>query len=76
MEYLEMQQISFCSYLLLLHPRTQQQLKKHMQHDTVCKAVLSYIGFIYTFYLQIFVSKSSLYTFLNSRTTTPVTHTL
>ena len=45
------------------------------QQDGTLETTLSYIGFIYTFYLQIFfVSKSSLYTILNSRTATPVRH--
>lgn len=51
---MQKKQVDFSAHVRTLEEKT----GTYVQRDVI------YIGFIYTFYLQIFVSKSSLYTFI------------
>lgn len=51
---MQKKQVDFSAHMRTLEEKT----GTYVQRDVI------YIGFIYTFYLQIFVSKSSLYTFI------------
>lgn len=51
---IQKKQVDFSAHVRTLEEKT----GTYVQRDVI------YIGFIYTFYLQIFISKSSLYTFI------------